>query len=82
MASDSAAVCDDLKIAGQASELPNSATHARISRALAYYATPEDRELAIENLKWLSVYAPTHSQQMDCRMLLLAMRNAQSFGVT
>lgn len=82
MASYSAAVCHDLMKSGQASELPNSATHARISRALAHYATVVDRELAIENLKWLSVYAPTHSQQMDCRMLLLAMRNAQSFGVS
>jgi hypothetical protein len=58
-----------------------SDTHIRVARANAHYATPEERELAIENLKWMAVYAPTHAQQMDCRMLLLAMRNAQSFGV-
>lgn len=58
-----------------------SDTHDRVARAAAYYTTPFERELAIENLKWMSVHAPTHYEQMDCRMLLLAMRHHQSFGV-
>lgn len=57
-----------------------SDTHARVARAAAYYTTPFERELAIENLKWLSAFAPTHVQQVECRMLLLAMRHEQSFG--
>jgi hypothetical protein len=61
-------------------ELPGSTTHARITRAAGFYTTTSEREMAIDNLKWMSVLAPTHSMQMDCRMLLLAMRNVQSFG--
>lgn len=57
-----------------------SDTHARVARASAHYTTPFERELAIANLKWMCVHAPSHVQQMDCRMLLLAMRNLQSFG--
>jgi hypothetical protein len=57
-----------------------SDTHDRIARAAAHYTTPFERELAIENLKWMSAYAPTHVEQVECRMLLLAMRHAQSFG--
>lgn len=60
--------------------LPDSITHARIARAQGFYTTPQERDLAIANLKWMSVLAPTHEDQMDCRMLLLAMRNMQSFG--
>lgn len=59
----------------------SSKTHARVARALAHYTTDEERELAIANLKWLSGRAPTHAEQVECRMLLLAMRNALSFGV-
>lgn len=58
-----------------------SDTHDRIARAAAHYRTEADRELAIANLKWMSAYAPTHAGQVECRMLLLAMRNVQSFGV-
>jgi hypothetical protein len=61
--------------------LLSSETLTRVARANEHYGTPEERELAIANLKWMAVFAPTHAQQMDCRMLLLAMRNAQSFGV-
>lgn len=60
--------------------LLSSETHARVARAAAHYSTPEEWELAIANLKWMAVHAPTHGLQMDCRMLLLAMRNTQSAG--
>lgn len=81
MTSPDVAIPHNLTQPGQAFELPNSVTHERVLRALAHYTTPEERELAIDNLKWLSVYAPTHSEQMDCRMCLLSMRNALSFQV-
>lgn len=57
----------------------SSETHARVARAAAHYSTPEEREFAIENLKWMAVHAPTHNLQMDCRMLLLAMRSSPLF---
>lgn len=59
----------------------SSDTHDRVARAAAHYRTDADRELAIANLIWLSAHAPTHAGQVECRMLLLAMRNVQSFGV-
>lgn len=57
-----------------------SATHQRIASVAAYYSTPFERELAIANLKWMSAHAPSHVAQVECRMLLLAMRCLQSFG--
>lgn len=61
---------------GYAEALPGSAIHARVARAQSHYTTPQERELAIANLKWMSVYAPSHVGQVDCRMLLVAMRSA------
>ena len=60
--------------------LLDTTTQERIARVLPYYATPQERELAIANLRWMSVLAPTHVMQMDFRLLWLAMRNEQSFG--
>lgn len=69
------------------SRSPQQGSHAYASEAYeriarANYRTPEERELAIENLKWMSVYAPTHFLRADCRLLLVAMRGAQSSSRT
>lgn len=57
-----------------------SATYARAARAAAHYITPQEWDLAIANLIWMSAHAPTHLQQVDCRMMLLAMRSLGSEG--
>lgn len=71
---ESAAVSCNLNQGGH--DLPGAATYARVERALHFYRTQEDRELAIANLSFLSGYASSHVGQLDCRMLLIAMRSA------